>query len=204
MRSLAKILLLLFVTMGLAFAKSSNNNLHSLYMPAGNSILGNPNGQITLVEFFDYNCGYCRMMYPNLQQLVKDDNSLRVVFREYPVLSGRSTLPAEAALAAQKQGKYIQLHDAMMSAMMPLSQGEIVKLAQQVGINTTQLLKDMQSSSVSAQLQNNMTVGQNMNIQGVPTFIVVRTSPPSKQQPDVVTGPSISQLKSLIAQAKNT
>ncbi len=208
MRKLLSVFFIGMFMMGSAFAATKETTkettkLNSIYMPAGNSIAGNPQGSITLVEFFDYNCGYCRMMYPNLLELIKSDSNLRVVFREYPVLSPKSVLPAQAALAAQKQGKYSELHDAMMEAKQPLTQSEIVKLAKRVGIDTDQLLKDMDSPAIKNQVQTNLTTGQAMNIQGVPTFIVVKTNPPSKAQPQIMVGPSIGQLNTMIKKAQD-
>lgn len=186
-----------------SLAAKSSERLNSLYQPAGNAIAGNPQGHVTVVEFFDYNCGYCRLMYPKVNEMIEQNKNIRVIFREYPVLSPRSVLPAKAALAAQKQGKYEVLHDAMMTAKMPLDQDEIVKLAKGVNINTDKLLKDMESSAVSQQLDANLQVGQSMNIQGVPTFVVVRTTPPSKQAGQVVLGPSMSELEDLIKKVEN-
>jgi protein-disulfide isomerase len=89
----------------------------------------------------------------------------------------------------------------MMNAHMPLNQSEILKLAAAEGINTDQLLKDMQSPDIEKQVNANLALGQAMNIQGVPAFIVVRTTPPSTQPAKVSIGPSIDELKSLIQQA---
>jgi protein-disulfide isomerase len=203
MRKFLTVFFIGMLTVATAFAATSSSKLNALYEPAGNSIAGNPKGHITVVEFFDYNCGYCRLMYPNLQKLINTDSNIRVLFREYPVLSDKSVLPAKAALAAQKQGKYEALHNAMMEAKMPLNESEIVKLAKSVGINSDQLLKDMKSSEVADQVQTNLALGQQMNIQGVPSFIVVRTTPPSKNQAQVVIGPSIDDLEKLIQQAKD-
>jgi len=191
------------ISLAMAAPKDSSPQLNAMYRPAGNAIAGNPQGQITMVEFFDYNCGYCRLMFPKINELIAQNKNLRVIFREYPVLSPRSVLPAKAALAAQKQGKYAQLHEAMMTAKMPLDESEIVKLAHGVNIDTSKLLQDMKSSSVENQIDVNMQVGQNMNIQGVPTFIVVRTSPPSKHPAEVMVGPSISDLENMIKKAEN-
>ncbi len=185
------------------FAAAPQGKLNAIYEPAGNAIAGNPKGHITVVEFFDYNCGFCRMLYPKFENLIKSDSNLRVIYREYPVLSERSILPAKAALAAQKQGKYAALHHAMMNAMVPLSQDEIVKLAKPLGINTTQLISDMKSPGIEKQVEANLALGQAMNIQGVPAFIVVRTTPPSKEEAKVTIGPSIGKLEQLISQANN-
>jgi protein-disulfide isomerase len=183
--------------------KDSSDHLNALYRSAGNAIAGNPQGQITMVEFFDYNCGYCRLIYPKINNLIEQNKNLRVVFREYPVLSPRSVLPAKAALAAQKQGKYAQLHEAMMTAKMPLDQSEIVRLASGLHMDTAKLLQDINSSAIDNQIEANLQIGQNMNIQGVPTFIVVRTSPPSKHPAEVVVGPSVSDLENMIKKAEN-
>jgi protein-disulfide isomerase len=204
MKKLAGILLaglLLSISSSSVFAATKQGGINSLYEPAGNAIAGNPKGHITVVEFFDYNCGYCRMIYPKFTQLIKTDPNLRVIYREYPVLSERSILPAKAALAAEKQGKYEALHHAMMNAMMPLNQNEIVKLAKPLGIDTDKLVSDMQSPAIDQQVNANLALGQAMNIQGVPAFIVVRTTPPSKQEAKVVIGPTIDELKNLIQQA---
>jgi len=202
MRKLLGVLLCWMFCFSVFAAQNTQNNLHDLYMPAGNAIAGNPKGPITMVEFFDYNCGYCRMMYPKLLDLINSDHNLRVIFREYPVLSPRSVLPAKAALAAQRQGKYQELHNAMMEAKMPLTESEIVKLGKSVGLNTDRLLKDINDPAIAKQVETNLAFGQAMNIQGVPTFIVVRTTPPSKSQPEAVVGPSIDRLKEMIKSAK--
>lgn len=203
MKKLAGILLIWMLSAVTVFAATSQGGLNALYEPAGNAIAGNPKGHITVVEFFDYNCGYCRMIYPKFEKLIKSNSNLRVVYREYPVLSDRSILPAKAALAAEKQGKYEALHHAMMNAMMPLSQDEIVRLAKPLGINTTQLVSDMKSPAIEKQVEANLALGQALNIQGVPAFIVVRTTPPSKQEAKVTIGPSIGELEKLISQANN-
>lgn len=204
MKKLAGILLaglLLSISSSSVFAATKQSGLNSLYQPAGNTIAGNPNGHITVVEFFDYNCGYCRMIYPKFDKLIKSDSNLRVIYREYPVLSEKSILPAKAALAAEKQGKYEALHHAMMNAHMPLVQSEIVKLAKPLGIDTNKLVTDMNSPAIAQQVNANLALGQAMNIQGVPAFIVVRTTPPSRQEAKVAIGPSIDELKNMIQQA---
>ena len=183
-----------------AFAAKVNQ----LYQPAGNEVAGNPKGAITVVEFFDYNCGYCRAIYPKLNALVAQDHNVRLIYREYPVLSPRSVLPAQAALAAQNQGKYTQLHTRMMEAGSPLYQDEINQLAKSVGINTTQLDQDMNSTRVMNQIQTNLSIGQALNIQGVPSFIIARTTPPSTQKAKVLVGPSIEDLQKAISRAENS
>ena len=183
-----------------AFAAKVN----PLYQPAGNEVAGNPNGAITVVEFFDYNCGYCRAIYPQLNNLIAKDHNVRLLYREYPVLSPRSLLPAQAALAAQNQGKYTEFHTSMMEASSPLYEDEINHLAKSLGMNTAQLDKDMNSNRVMNQIQTNLSIGQALNIQGVPSFIIARTTPPSTQKAKVLVGPSIEDLQQAISRAENS
>lgn len=178
--------------------------MSKLYQSAGNAIAGNPQGHITIVEFFDYNCGYCRLIYPRMNKMLETNHDIRLIYREYPVLSSRSVLPAQAALAAQMQGKYLRMHDAMMEAVMPLYQGEINKLANEEGLNVDQLDADMKSTAVMNQIQTNLNIGQALNIQGVPSFIIARTSPPSKEKAQVLVGPSVSELTAAIAKAEQS
>ena len=193
-----------FSVMMLVSSSAFAAKVNQLYQPAGNEIAGNPNGAITVVEFFDYNCGYCRAIYPQLNRLIAKDHNVRLLYREYPVLSPRSLLPAQAALAAQNQGKYSQLHSMMMGASSPLSESEINDLAKSLGMNTSQLDKDMNSNRVMNQIQMNLSIGQALNIQGVPSFIIARTTPPSTQKAKVLVGPSIEDLQKAITRAENS
>ncbi|HEV2613666.1 MAG TPA: DsbA family protein [Gammaproteobacteria bacterium] len=202
MRKLVRMAVAAVLFAGCSSAFAATSDLNKLYRAAGNTVAGNPDGHITIVEFFDYNCGYCRLIYPRLNKLLQADHDIRLVYREYPVLSPHSMLPAQAALAAQNQGKYLQLHTAMMEASMPLFEGEINRLAAEQGINTSQLDKDMNSPDVMKQVQTNLSVGQALNIQGVPSFIVVRTTPPSSEKANVLVGPSLRDLKEAIQQAE--
>lgn len=204
MRKLVRMIIAVAVTMVASSSVFAVGGMNKLYQPAGNTIAGNPQGHVTVVEFFDYNCGYCRLIYPSINKLLEKDHDLRLVFREYPVLSPHSLLPAQAALAAQLQGKYVQLHTAMMEASMPLYQGEVNKLAAEVGINTTQLDKDMNSNVVMDQIQTNLAIGQALNIQGVPSFIIARTTPPSAHKAEVLVGPSMTELRDAITKAEKS
>ncbi|MDX2164680.1 MAG: DsbA family protein [Gammaproteobacteria bacterium] len=194
----------IFSVMMLVSSSAFAAKVNPLYQPAGNEVAGNPNGSVTVVEFFDYNCGYCRAIYPQLNNLIEKDHNVRLLYREYPVLSPRSLLPAQAALAAQNQGKYSELHSMMMSASSPLSENEINDLAKSAGINTAKLDSDMNSNRVMDQIQTNLSIGQALNIQGVPSFIIARTTPPSKQKAKVLVGPSIEDLQQAISRAENS
>lgn len=188
-------------TIGLAQAQSVSSNI--IYQPAGNTVAGNPNGKITVVEFFDYNCGYCRAIYPQVEQLLKKNKDIRLVFRDYPILSENSIPPAQAALAAQLQNKYLSMQKALMTATKPLDEKEVLSLAKGLGLNTQKLAQDLSNPIVLRQIDANFALGQALGIKGTPTFIIAKTPPLVTAHPIVVAGPDINELQKLISQVAN-
>ncbi len=153
---------------------TAKKNASTLFHNANDPIRGNTNGQITLVEFMDFKCSYCKHMEPVIESLIGNNSDLRVVIKEYPVKGPVSTYAAKAALAAKKQGKYMALHKALMDAS-DLSEEKVLELASSVGVNTTQLKKDMESKAISQQIQSNISLAQQLQIQGTPAFFIVKT-----------------------------
>ena len=147
-----------------------------LYNPTGNTVAGNPNGSVTLVEVFDYNCPSCRSFQPQLLQLIKNNPDLRVVYKEYLLFGDASRPAASAAFAAQLQDKYLAMHDAMFNAQQPLQMPEIMRIAKTVGINTQQFDKDMRSAKVAQLVQDNENLANQIKIEGTPTFIVANSA----------------------------
>ncbi len=139
-------------------------------------VAGNLDGDVTLVEFFDYQCGYCRRMAPSLQALMRDDTDLRVVFKELPVLGPDSVTAARAALAASKVApdRYQSFHFALMDAS-DLSEATILAEAESVGIDPAALKEAMQSEEVAQAIQRNLQVAGSLGINGTPSFIVGET-----------------------------
>ena len=133
---------------------------------------GNPKGDVTVVEFFDYNCPYCKSVYPSMHDLVKNDGNIKVVMKELPVLGENSVYAAKAALAAQKQGKYEQFHSRMMSKDSRLSPDGVMAAAKQVGLNIDKLKKDMESPDVQEELDRANTWAQRLGISGTPAFVI--------------------------------
>lgn len=148
----------------------------ALYNPQNNTILGNPNGNVTLVVIFDYNCPYCRKMEPLIKQLVQNNPNLRVVFKEFLLFGPASELATRAALAAQQQGKYLAMHNALMSADKPLDNAEVMSLAKKAGLNTTKLTQDMTSPAVTQQIEANDALADALNIQGAPVLIFANST----------------------------
>lgn len=165
-----------------------------LFQDTRSPVIGNPNGDVTLVEFMDYQCGYCKRMLDRVFQLVQDDRNLRVVFKEIPILGPASVTGARAALAAQAQGKYKEFHLALMGYRGTLTDDVVFDVARQVGLDVERLRRDMQSPEVAAELQRNMELAQALGIRGTPAFVV---------RDQVIPGAvSIDVLQQLIAQAR--
>ena len=134
--------------------------------------IGNTAGDVTVVEFFDYNCPYCHQAAPILANAVKVDNMLKVVLKEFPILSSGSKFAARAALASQKQGKYEDFHNAMMGYEGRLEEGPILEIAKSVAIDTEQLMRDMEDPSITAEIDRNLALAEALEINGTPSFII--------------------------------
>ncbi|MDO5632805.1 MAG: DsbA family protein [Paracoccus sp. (in: a-proteobacteria)] len=134
-------------------------------------VLGNPNGDITLTEFFDYNCSFCRRMVGTMQRLISADPNLRIVFREWPVFGEGSEFAARASLASLRQGKYWQLHAALMGMRGRAEEASVLRAARDVGLDEARLRRDMESESVSEHISNSFMLAEHMGLMGTPTFI---------------------------------
>ena len=138
----------------------------------GTVTLGNPNADVRLIEFFDYNCGYCRRALKPLADLLKKDANVRIVFKELPILSKGSNEAARVALAARLQGKYWELHRAMLESSGQLNEATSLKIAEKIGLDVARLKKDMNSEVVSQEINQIRELAQKMGIQGTPYFLV--------------------------------
>ncbi|RDV07128.1 DsbA family protein [Sphingorhabdus pulchriflava] len=132
---------------------------------------GNPEGAITVVEFTDYNCGFCRSSVADLNRLVGSEKDVRIVYRELPILSPTSRDAARWALAAAKQGKHKAFHDAMF-ASGPANEQTITAAARKAGLNMDQAAKDAASQEVNAEIERNLAMMQQIGFNGTPTFII--------------------------------
>jgi len=135
---------------------------------------GNPAGDVTIVEFFDYRCPYCKQVEPTLEQLLKEDGRVRVVYKEFPILGPESMIATRVSLAALKQSpqKYARLHAALMSAKGELSQDSILKAAEAAGLDVARIKTDMNGPEVDALIKRNYDLAETLNIRGTPAFII--------------------------------
>ena len=133
---------------------------------------GNPHGDVTIVEFFDYRCPYCKQVQPALQALLDQDHKLRFIYKEMPVLGPASVLAARAALAARRQGKYETFHAAMMGTKGQIGADTVDKIAEAVDLDVNWLKQDMASPEFLQTLKANVALAHALNIHGTPGFII--------------------------------
>jgi len=133
---------------------------------------GNPSGDVTLVEFFDYNCPYCRRVAPTVAEIVAADADLRVVYKEFPILGPGSTFAARAALAAQRQGKYAPFHEALMAAGQSLDEAQVLEIAAGVGLDTRRLEQDIRDPAIQEAIARNLQLANALGITGTPSFVI--------------------------------
>ncbi|MCC7167060.1 MAG: thioredoxin domain-containing protein [Rhodospirillales bacterium] len=143
-----------------------------IYEDPASPVGGNPKGDVTLVEFFDYNCGYCKSAHDGVVKTIKDDGKVRLIYKEFPILGPASVVAARAALASVKQKKYSEYQDALMRLKGGLSEDAIFKTAQSVGLNVEQLKADMADKSIDEALAKTRDLARALGINGTPGFVI--------------------------------
>jgi protein-disulfide isomerase len=135
---------------------------------------GNADGDITIVEYFDYNCPYCRKVEPELRQVVQDDGKVRLVYKDWPVLGPVSTAAARLALATKYQDKYVAAHDALMGIASRLTEPRIRELLSNAGIDVDRAAKDLETNAkaIDAILARNNDQATAFGFKGTPSFII--------------------------------
>lgn len=134
-------------------------------------VLSNPQGDITLTEFFDYNCPFCRKMVEPMHRLISSDPNLRVVFREWPVFGEDSEFAARASLASLQQGRYWQFHTALFRTRGRVTEEAAMRAAREVGLDTGRLERDMAAEQVERHITMSGMLAEHMGLMGTPTFV---------------------------------
>lgn len=142
-----------------------------IYRSEDDLVAGNPDGSVTMTEFFDYNCGYCKRAMSDVLALIESDDDLRVVFKEWPILGEGSRFAAQAALASRRQGKYWEFHLALMETRK-VDETSTMEVAERIGLDVEQLEADMASPEVAAVIDRNMQLAAALGIQGTPAFFI--------------------------------
>lgn len=142
--------------------------VHDPASPVG----GNPEGDVSLVEFFDYNCGYCRQVAPVVSEAEKADARLRIVYKEFPILGPNSIFAAKAALAAHRQGKYVPFHNALMKVRGTVDEASVLRVAGELGLDLERLKFDMSDAAIQSTIDRNLELARALRITGTPGFVV--------------------------------
>jgi protein-disulfide isomerase len=139
-------------------------------------VLGNPQGNVTMVEFFDYNCAFCKRALPDMMSLLKTDPDLRFVLKEFPVLGPGSVEAAHVAVAARMQDptgkKYIEFHQKLLGSRGSADKERALAVAKEVGFDMTRLAKDMDSDEVKQTIEENMKLADALGVNGTPSYVV--------------------------------
>lgn len=161
-----------------------------------NPVFGNPEGDISIVEWFDFNCPYCRKIEPELRQVVQDDGKIRLVMKDWPILGPVSVTASRTALACKYQGKYDKAHDALIGVSSRLTEPRIYELLAGAGVDVDRAKKDLAANSkaIDAMLARNNETAEGLGFRGTPSFIVGKF-----RVPGVLT---MDQFEQVIADAR--
>ena len=171
-----------------------NDHRGEIFDDPATPVGGNPQGDVAIVEFFDYRCPYCKQVQPTLQTLLDQDHKLRFVYKEMPVLGAPSVTAAHAALAARLQGKYEAFHTAMMGARGQITDEVVYRVAGSVGLDVDRLKRDMMSPEIEQEVKANIALANALDIRGTPGFII---------GDHIIPGAiDLDDLKNLIAEAR--
>ena len=153
-------------------AVAVKENAGELFRPAASPIVGNAKGDVPMIEFFDYNCGYCKKAFSDVAKLIDKDKQVKVILKEFPILSKGSEEASRVALAAKMQGKYWEFHRAMLENQGQANEARALRVAEKLGLDMTRLKKDMASPEVKKEIDDTRKLATKMGIQGTPHFIV--------------------------------
>jgi protein-disulfide isomerase len=153
-------------------AAAIKSNAAEIFRPAASPIVGNTKGDVTVIEFFDYNCGYCKRAFEPMAKLVEGDKQIKLIMKELPILSKGSEEAAKVALAAKLQGKYWEFHRAMIEASGQASEASALRIAEKLNLDMARLKKDMASPAVKKEIDDTRNLAQKLGIQGTPHFFV--------------------------------
>jgi len=141
-------------------------------------IRGNPEGNLTIVEFFDARCGYCKQLHPTMAALLARDRGLRVVLKDLPILGPNSVLASRALLAAQRQGRHAPLHEALMTLRVEPTEAAIRREAERAGLDWGRLRRDMDDPAIARRIEANLNLAQALGIDGTPALVIGRNLVP--------------------------
>ena len=152
--------------------KTISDNADAIFRSPVSHVAGNPNGDVSVVEFFDYNCPFCRHALHDVVKLIDDDGKVRLVLKELPILSDDSVAAAKLALASNKQGKYFEMHQKLLSEPGKADKAKALRIAKDLGLDVDQLQKDADDPDIKKALDEAKDLAQKLGLQGTPMFLI--------------------------------
>ena len=152
--------------------KAIQENRSALMSDPESPIVGNPNGDVTIVEFSDYQCPYCKRAHTAVKSVLAADSQVKIVFKDLPILGEPSRIAAFAALAARAQNKHLAFHDALMESNGKLDRDRIMEIAGSVGLDVAKLQKDMDDPKLKEIIERNMALASALGVRGTPAFVI--------------------------------
>lgn len=140
--------------------------------PSGAFVVGNANGDVTVVEFFDYRCGYCKRVMPGLLQQIESDGGVRLVLKEFPILGPDSVLASRAAVAATRQDRYYDMHVALMRERGAFTEEKLLAIGRDLGLDVKRMQADMYAPETEAVIARNHELARILDISGTPGFVI--------------------------------
>jgi protein-disulfide isomerase len=177
-----------------AAQKAITENHAALVSDPESPIAGNPNGDVTIVEFSDYQCPYCKRTHPAVKALLESDGKIKLVFKDLPILGEASRIAALAALASRAQHKHLAFHNALMEFNGKIDRDKIMEIAGSVGLDVAQLQKDMEDPKLKEIIDHNLALASALGVRGTPAFVIGNQFVPGAVDADT--------LKQLVADAR--
>jgi len=147
-------------------------NADLLLRDPADPVRGNPQGSVTIVEFFDARCGYCKQLHPVVEQMLRRQRDVRLVLKDMPILGPNSVAASRAMLAAQRQGKYAELHDALLRLREEPTEPVLRREAERAGLDWTRLKRDMEDPAIQRRIDANLRLAQALRIEGTPALVI--------------------------------
>lgn len=166
----------------------------ALFRDEAAPVRGNPRGDITIVEFWDARCTYCKQLHPALEALLRRDPNIRVVMKDLPVLGPNSVLAAHAQLAAHRQGRYAQLQDALLSLRTEPTEAVLRQQAERVGLDWARLRRDMEDAAIGSRIEANLRLAEALGIEGTPALVIGAGPANATLVPGAVDLPNLERL----------
>lgn len=173
------------------------NYKDKLFNDPNTPVGGNPKGDVSIVEFFDFQCGYCKMSEEAIEKLLKEDGKVKFYYKDFPILGPVSVIASKAAIASVAQGKYVPFHDALMNKKGHFdNEDAVMAVAKEIGLDVEKLKKDMADPKTEKIINDNLALGNQVGVRGTPMFIIGEKIVPGAMQYD--------QMKDAVAEARKS